>query len=121
MAFPPRPRSSRAEPSLSPAGVEARDAVPLRPAAPRAAAARPGMGDAGAERGTVRFAAEHRRGAEPQSISFDASDRLIVSSATAGDTKKERSFLRVLGFTVLLVLAAIGAYSLYHEASAFLP
>jgi hypothetical protein len=120
MAFPPRPRSSRAEPSLSPAGAPARDAVPLRPAAPRAAA-RPGTGEAGAGRETVRFPAEHRRGAELQSISFDASDRLIVSSAIAGDSRKKRSFLRVLGFTVLLVLAAIGAYSLYHEASAFLP
>ncbi|HXZ01122.1 MAG TPA: hypothetical protein VEI03_14065 [Stellaceae bacterium] len=69
----------------------------------------------------MRFPAEHRLGAEPSSISLSASDRLIVSSETADDDKKERSFLRVFAFTVLLLLAAIGAYSLYHEASAFLP
>lgn len=117
MAFPPRPHSSRAEPSLAPAGAAARDAMPLRPSAPHVAA-RPATGS---ERETVRFPAEYRRGGERPSISLSASDRLIVSSAITGGDRKERSFLRVLGLSVLLVLAAIGAYSLYHEASAFLP
>lgn len=121
MAFPPRPRSSRTEPNLAPAGALTRDAVPLRAAAPRAAT-RPVAADIGAERETVRFPAEQRRGAELPSISLSASDRLIVSSEiTTSGEKRERSFLRVFGFFVLLVLAAVGAYSLYHEASAFLP
>ncbi len=120
MAFPPRPRSSRAEPSLAPAGAPARDAMPLRPSAPRVAA-RPATGATGTEPETVRFPAEYRRGGERPSISLSASDRLIVSSAITGGARKERSFLRVLGLSVLLVLAAIGAYSLYYEASAFLP
>ena len=121
MAFPPRPRSSRAEPSFAPASAPARDAVPLRPAAPRATAARPGLSDTGAEREPIRLAAEHRRGAEPSSISLNASDRLVVSSARAGGDRKGRSLLRVLGLALLLGLAAIGAYSLYHGVSAFLP
>ncbi len=117
MAFPPRPRSSRAEPSLAPAGLP-HDAVPLRPAAPRAVA-RPGPADA--ERDPARLSIEPRRGADMPSISFSAADRVIVSSAIAGGGKRERSALRVIGLIVLLVLAAFGAYSLYHQAGAFLP
>ncbi len=118
MAFPPRPRSSRAEPSFAPAVAPARDAVPLRPAAPRAAA-RPGAGDTGVEREMVRFPAETRRGADALSISLNASDRLVVSSAS-GD-RKGLGLLRILGFALLLALAGFGAYSLYNGVSGFLP
>jgi hypothetical protein len=119
MAFPPRPRSSRAEPSFAPAAAPARDAVPLRPAAPRAAA-RPGAGDTVVEREMVRFPAENRRGADALSISLNASDRLVVSSASAGD-RKGLGLLRILGFALLLMLAGFGAYSLYNGVSGFLP
>jgi hypothetical protein len=123
MAFPPRPRSSRAEPSFTPIGAAPRDAVPIRPAAPRAAAVKPTANDPGAEREPVRFAAEHRRGVEAQPISLNTADRIIVSSATAGGREKREGggFFRILGFVILLVLAGIGAYSLYLWAGAFLP
>ncbi|MGO8917881.1 MAG: hypothetical protein ACLQJR_18420 [Stellaceae bacterium] len=94
--------------------------MPLRPAVSRAA--KPGMGETAAEREPIRLTSEHRRGAELPSISLNASDRLIISSGSAAfGRKKERSLLRVFVLTVLLVLAAFGAYSLYHGASAFLP
>lgn len=119
MAFPPRPRSSRAEPSLAPAAPP-RDAVPLRPATPRPLV-RPGTVDSGAEREPARLSVEPRRATDMPSLSLTAADRIIMSSAGSGAAKRERSAWRVAGFIVLLVLAAIGAYSLYHQASAFLP
>jgi hypothetical protein len=119
MAFPPRPRSSRAEPSLAPA-APSRDAVPLRPPAPRPLV-RPAVADAATEREPVRLAAEPRRAGDMPELSLTAADRIVVSSAITGGGKRERSGLRVFGFALLLALAAIGAYSLYHEASAFLP
>jgi hypothetical protein len=119
MAFPPRPRSSRAEPSLAPAAPAARDAVPLRPAAPRPL--RPGPVESAADREPARLSVEPRRTADIPSLSLSAADRIIVSSASGSGRKREGSALRAVGFTLLLVLAAIGAYSLYHQASAFLP
>jgi hypothetical protein len=119
MAFPPRPRSSRAEPSLSPAAAP-REAVPLRPPGPRPLV-RPVAADSAAEREPARLAAEPRRAGDMPLLSLTAADRVVVSSAITGGGKRERSGLRVFGFALLLVLAAIGAFSLYHEASAFLP
>jgi hypothetical protein len=122
MAFPPRPRSSRAEPSFTPIGAAPRDAVPLRPAAPRPAAMRPAPSEAQGQREPMRLATEHRR--EPQSLSLSAEDRLVVSSAVARSEPRRQGgfgFFRLLGFAVLLALAAVGAYNIYHWASAFLP
>ncbi len=116
MAFPPRRRPSRAEPSFTPVGAAPREALPLR-SAPQ----RPPKPANEAEREPLRFPAEHRRGAEPQSISLSASDRLVVSSTAERGQKRQGGFFRGLGFAVLLVLAAIGAYAVYHWVSAFLP
>jgi len=124
MAFPPRPRSSRAEPSIAPAGSSARDPVTIRPVAPRPVPAKSSANDAGLDREATRFPAEHRRGVEPGSLSLTDADRVIVSSSMAGGSDKRESgfsFFRVLGFAVLLVLAAIGAYSVYHSIAPFLP
>ncbi|HUC66417.1 MAG TPA: hypothetical protein VMA53_13350 [Stellaceae bacterium] len=122
MAFPPRSRSARAEPSFTPLGAAPRDAVPLRAAAPRAASAlRPSANDSGAEREPMRLSAEPRRGLEAPLTLTDA-DRIVVSSAiTGGSAPRQTGFLRVLGFAVLLVLAAVGAYSLYLEIGPYLP
>lgn len=128
MVFPPRPRSTRDEPSIAPVGAAPRDAAirPVLPraAAPRPAAAKPTANDAGLEREATRFPPEHRHGVEPGSISLTAADRIIVSSSlAAGGEKREStfSFFRALGLAVLFVLAAIGAYSLYHSIAPFLP
>lgn len=123
MAFPPRPRSSRAEPSLSSAAPAAREAVPLRAAATPRPATRPATGDVPAERETLRFPAEQRRGSELPSLSLSAADRLVTSSSGPAGARREQGggFLRVLGFAVLLALAAFGAYTLYHAISGFLP
>jgi hypothetical protein len=118
MAFPPRPRSSRAEPSLAPAA--SRDAVPLRPPVPRPVV-RPATAESAVEREPSRLATEPRRVGDMPTLSLTAADRVVVSSVMTGGGKRERSGLRVFGFALLLALAVIGAYSLYHEASAFLP
>lgn len=120
MAFPPRPRSSRAEPSFAPVGASSRDAVPLRPAVPRVAA-RPAAADAAAEREPMRLAAEPRRAPEAPSLSLSASDRLIVSSAGTGNAKRQGGLWRVLGLALLLAFAAFGAYSLYQWLAPLLP
>jgi hypothetical protein len=120
MAFPPRSRSARAEPSFTPLGAAPRDALPLRSAALRAAA-RPTANDTGAEREPMHLSAEPRRGMEAPLALTDA-DRVVVSSAiTGGSEPRQTGFLRVLGFAVLLVLAAVGAYSLYVEIGPYLP
>jgi hypothetical protein len=121
MAFPPRSRTARAEPSFTPLGAAQRDAVPLRAAAPRPAV-RPTANDAGAEREPMRLSAEPRRGLEAPLALTDA-DRVVVSSAITGGGREPRQtgFFRVLGFAVLLVLAAVGAYSLYLEIGPYLP
>jgi hypothetical protein len=124
MAFPPRPRSSRSEPSIAPAGAAPRDPVSIRPVVPRPVPGKPSANDAGLDRETTRFPVEHRRGVEPGSLSLTDADRVIVSSSIAGGSDKRDagfSFFRVLGFAVLLVLAAIGAYSVYHSIAPFLP
>jgi hypothetical protein len=124
MAFPPRSRSSRAEPSIAPAGPAARDPVTIRPVASRPAASKPLANDAGLDREAARFSAEHRRGVDPASLSLTEADRVIISSSTAGGSERRESgfsFFRVLGFAVLLVLAAIGAYNVYHSIAPFLP
>ena len=112
MAFPPRPRSARAEPSFVPVGGAARDPVQLRPTAPRAA--KPAT-DGGAEREPLRLATE------APALSLSASDRLIVSSdAPAAAGRAQRGLFGVLGFILLLALAALGAYTLYQWAGPFL-
>jgi len=122
MAFPPRSRTARAEPSFIPLGAAPRDAMPLRAAAPRAAG-RPTANDTGDEREPMRLSAEPRRGLEAPLALTDA-DRVVVSSAITGGGREPRhtgGFFRVLGFAVLLVLAAVGAYSLYLEIGPYLP
>lgn len=124
MAFPPRPRSSRAEPSIAPAGPAPRDPVSIRPVSTRPPSAKPTANDAGFEREATRFSTEPRHAAAPGSIALTEADRVIVSSSTAGGSERREggfSFFRVLGFAVLLVLAAIGAYSVYHSIAPFLP
>jgi len=112
MAFPPRPRSSRAEPSFVPVGSAARDPVQLRPAAPRAA--RPAADD-GAEREPLRLAVE------APALSLDAADRLIVSADAASTARQSAPGLfGLLGFALLLALAALGAYTLYQWVGPFL-
>jgi hypothetical protein len=120
MAFPPRSRSARAEPSFTPLGAAPRDTMPLRSPVPRAAA-RPTANDTGAEREPMRLAAEPRRGLEAP-LALTNADRVVVSSAiTGGGEARQTGFFRVLGFAVLLVLAAVGAYSLYLEIGPYLP
>lgn len=125
MVFPPRPRSARAEPSIAPAGPAPRDPVAIRPVPPRSNSAKSTANDAGFEREATRFPGEHRRGVDASSLALTEADRIIVSSSIAGGGGAKRdsgfSFFRVLGFAVLLVLAAIGAYSVYHSIAPFLP
>jgi hypothetical protein len=118
MAFPPRPRSARSEPSFASRGAAPHDAVPIRPVAARSPSAKPTANDAGLEREPPRFAPEHRNG----ELSLSPADRLVVSSARAGqsEARKGGGFFRFLGFAVLLGLAAIGALSVYHWISPFL-
>lgn len=123
MAFPPRPRTSRAEPSFTPIGAAPRDAVPIRSAASRPAALRPAPGEAPGQREPMRLAGEPRFAAEPQSLSLSAEDRILVSGNARVEARRRGGFgfFRLLGFSVLLALAAVGAYNIYHWASAFLP
>jgi hypothetical protein len=122
MAFPPRPRSARSEPNLAPGAVAPRDAVPIRPLAARTPSPRPGANDPGVEREPPRFTTEHRNGAETRSLSVSAADRIIISSTKTNEgEKRERSFFRVFGLIVVLALAIVGALSLYHVVSPFLP
>jgi len=117
MAFPPRPRSSRNEPSFAPVGAATREAVPLRPAAVRPAA-RPSLADTGGEREPLRLATE------APSLSLSASDRVVVTSggaARANGSRREPSLLRGIGLALLLALAAVGAYSLYQWLGPYLP
>lgn len=116
MAFPPRRRPARSEPSFTPVGAAPREALPLRNAPQR-----PPKPANEAEREPLRFPADHRRGAEPQSLSLTASDRLVVSSGQAAAEKRKGGFFRRLGFAILLVLAAIGAYALYQTVAPYLP
>ncbi|HZB91589.1 MAG TPA: hypothetical protein VE397_09120 [Stellaceae bacterium] len=121
MAFPPRPRSTHTEPSFAPLGAAPRDALPLRSAVPRPAA-KPTANDTGLDREAMRLTAEPRLAPEREGLTLTAADRITVSSAITTDGNgRPRGFFGVLGIAVLIVLAAIGAYSLYQWAGAFLP
>jgi len=115
MAFPPRPRSARTEPSFAPSST-ARETVPMRQAAPRPAAIRPTAGEAQGDRDPVRFPAEPRRANEPRTPAVSAGDRLILSSdrAEGRDGGKRPGMLRAVLFAALLALAGIGAVTVYQ-------
>jgi hypothetical protein len=123
MAFPPRPRSARNEPNFAPRPVAPRDAVPMRPvAATRAPQIKPSANDPGFEHQPPRLATEQRYGVEPKPLTLTAADRIVVSSElTSKGEKRERSFFRVFGFLILLALAVVGALTLYHVISPYLP
>jgi hypothetical protein len=117
MSHPLRPilarRRNPDRPEPLPVEVETE---PLRVAARRVAAAKP-QGDT-----TVLFAAPERDAPEAPRLTLSAGDRVVLSSAiVGGDEKQRRHPLRFFALTVLFVLAAIGAVSVYHSiASAFL-
>lgn len=101
-AAPSRP-ADRPEPRLSGSAPE-----PLRARAPSARPAETGASP------PLRFPSEARHAHDLPRLDVTAADRIIVSSPNPGRAKRRRGVLGSLGLIVLCLLAAVGAYALYH-------
>jgi hypothetical protein len=115
MPSPVRPSpKDRPEPQLAAPGT-----APLREPAPVRNLPRSEDSGAGA---ALRFLGEARRGERPAPV-FTAGDRLVVSSAVAGDDAPRRrpSMLRLTLLLILLFFAGVGAVTVYHAVAGVLP
>jgi hypothetical protein len=121
MSPPLRPNTAPSRPTDRPEPRFAGPAVePLRVSAPRSASAKPAVEAAASP--PLRFPGEARHAHDLSRLSVSADDRIIVSSPNPGSDKRRRGPLRSLGLVALCLLAAFGAYTLYHWLSgAFLP
>jgi hypothetical protein len=115
MAFPPRPRASRTEPSFAPLSA-AREPVPVRQPAPRPSVVQPVLREAPAGREAARLATEPRRPTEARAPGFSAGERLSVSSeiTTGASGGKRPGMMRGVIFAALLMLAGVGAITVYQ-------
>ncbi len=106
----------RPEPHLAAPGVPA-----PRPAMPRPLAARPAGDLARGDNPPLRFPVDQRRSPEAPRLTLSAEDRLIVSGAAArGEARPRRGALRGVLLAALLVLAGIGAFTVYQAAAGIL-
>lgn len=114
MPSPVRPSmKDRPEPQLAaPDAASPREPVPMRTP--------PRSEDSGAG-APLRFLGEARRG-ERQAPVFTAGDRLVVSSAIAGDDAPRRrpTMLRLTLLLILLFFAGVGAVTVYHAVAGVL-
>jgi hypothetical protein len=116
MSFPLRPKRAqleRPEPQFS----GSRNAGP---AAPARTAVEPARADGAAP---LRFPGERRRERETNERPlFSAGERLVVSSVIAGGERtRRRGVLRPVALTVLCLLAAVGAVTIYHSLAGAFP
>ncbi len=115
MPSPVRPSpKDRPDPQLAAPGASpVREPVPMR--------TQPRSEDSGAV-APLRFLGETRRGERSAPV-FTAGDRLVVSSAIAGDDAPRRrpSLLRVTLLLILLFFAGVGAVTVYHAVAGVLP